>query len=220
MPNRTSDNTMREAVTNELEWDPRLDSARISISANEGAVVLAGHVPSYSQRWAAVKAAERVYGVRAVADEIEVELPGSDRRDDADIAEAISRMVHWNNAIPATVKAEVIKGHVTLRGEVEWNYQRSEAERAVRNLAGVHNLSNAIMIKPELPKAGDVDHRVGKAIERMADLDARSIWVTTSNGTVRLHGHVHSFAERRTAGFAAASAPGVTHVENDISVTP
>jgi osmotically-inducible protein OsmY len=216
----TSDKIMRDAVTRELEWEPRLDADRIGVSAKDGAIVLSGHVPNYSGRWAAAKATERVYGVRAVADEIEVKLSGSSARDDADIAEEITRLMHWSTAIPDAVKAEVIKGHVTLRGEVQWGYQRHEAERVIRHLAGVHNVSNMITIKPHVPKAADVDHRVTEAIERMADLDARSVWVTKSNGTVRLHGHVHSLAERRTAGFAAAAAPGVTDVENDIYVTP
>jgi osmotically-inducible protein OsmY len=216
----TSDKTMCDAIKRELEWDPRLDADRIGVSAKDGAIVLSGHVPSYSDRWAAMKAAERIYGVRAVADELEVKLPGTSVRDDADIAEEITRLVHWSTAIPAGVQAEVVKGFVTLRGEVQWSYQRDEAERTIRHIAGVHNVSNMIKLKPHLPKAADVDHRVSEAIERMADLDARSVSVTTSNGTVRLHGHVHSFAERRTAGFAAAAAPGVSNVENDILVTP
>jgi osmotically-inducible protein OsmY len=211
---------MRDTVVRELEWDPRLDADRIGVSAKDGAIVLTGHVPAYFEKQAAVRAAERVYGVRAVADEIEVKLPGSSVRDDADIAEEIARLVRWSTVLPGAVKAEVSKGHVTLRGEVAWGYQRQEAERAIRHLAGVHGVTNRITVKPHLPKAADVEDRVGEAIERMADLDARSISVTTTNGTVHLHGHVHSFAERRTAEHAAASAPGVTNVENDIYVRP
>jgi osmotically-inducible protein OsmY len=128
--------------------------------------------------------------------------------------------MHSSTAIPKTVKAEVMNGHVTLRGDVEWAYQRTEAERALRYLWGVQGLSNMITIKPRAPKATDVADRVGEAIERMAHLDARSIWVTTTNGTVHLHGHVHSFSQRRTAERAAASAPGVTGVENDVVVSP
>lgn len=127
----------------------------------------------------------------------------------------------WNAVLPDTVKAVVRNGHVSLRGTVEWGYQQSEATRVVRHLAGVHGVTNLITIKPRLkPKAADIEHRVVEAIERMADLDARSIWVTTSNGTVHLHGHVHSLSEKRTAGHAAASGPGVTQVKNDIFVTP
>ncbi len=220
MKTATSDKTMRERVVRELEWDPILDADRIAVSVKDGAIVLSGHVPSYAHKRAAVRAAERVYGVRAIADEIEVKLPGSSVRDDADIAEEITRVMSWSAAIPGTVKAEASKGHVTLRGQVEWGFQRNEAERAIRYLGGVRGVSNLITIKPHSPKPADVEDRVGEAIERMADLDARSLWVTTSNGTVYLHGHVHSFAEKRIAERAAASAPGVANVENDLYVTP
>jgi osmotically-inducible protein OsmY len=220
MQTTSSDKTTRDTVIRELEWDPRVHTDHIGVAASDGAIVLSGHVPSYSDRWAAVRAAERVYGVRAVADELEIKMSQSSVRNDEDIAEDISRHMHLNTAIPAGVKADVIKGHVTLHGEVRWVYERDEAERAIRYLAGVHNLSNTITIKPQVPKAADVDRRVSEAIERMADLDARSIRVTATNGTVHLHGVVHSFAERRTAGFAAAAAPGVTDVENEILVTP
>jgi VCBS repeat-containing protein len=216
----TSDTAMRENVISELKWDPRIDADRIAVSAKDGAIVLSGHVPFYSERWDAVRAAERVYGVKAVADEIEVKLPTSSVRDDSDISEDIAHLIRSSTAVPDNVKAEVSNGHVTLRGEANWRYQYDEASRAVRHLPGVHNVSNQITIKPHLPKTADVDQRIGAAIERMADLDARSIWVTGTNGTVHLHGHVHSLAERRTAERAAASAPGVTHVQNEIVITP
>jgi len=200
----TNDKTMHDAVTRELEWDARVDADRIGLSAKDGTIVLSGHVPTYPDRWAAVQAAERVYGVRTVADEIEVKLRPSSLRDDSDIAEDITQALKSNLAIPDGVKAELCNGHVTLRGEVQWVYQKSDAQRAVRYIEGVHNVSNTITIKPGMPKVDDVAERVSDAIERMADLDARSVWVTTSNGSVHLHGHVHSFAERRTAGLAAA----------------
>ncbi len=213
------DTTMRESVVRELEWDPKVDASHIGVTANDGAIVLSGDVPNYANRWASVRAAERVYGVRAVADEIEVKLSSSDKRDDSDIAESITRQIKWHSAIPASVKAEVIDGHVTLRGEVQWSYQREEADRALRYLTGVHNTSNAITVK-RTPKMADVEHRVSQAIERMADLDARSIRVTTIDGRVQLHGHVHSFSEKRAAGRSAAGAPGVTGVDNEIQITP
>lgn len=216
-----SDKTMREAVTTELEWDPKVNLTHIGVSAKDGAIALTGHVTSYPQKYAAVRAAERVYGVRAVADEIEVRLPSSVKHDDAEIAEEIARERRWHTLIPDSLEAEVRKGYVTLRGEVDWSFQRNEAVRAIRHLAGVRGVSNLITVKPHAkPKVADVERRVEAAIERMADLDARSIWVTTSNGTVRLHGHVHSFAERRIAEHAAEAAPGVTMVENDLVVTP
>ena len=220
MNTTSSDRTVRDAVIRELEWDPRVHTDHIGVAASDGAVVLSGHVPTYSDRWAAARAAERVYGVRAVATEIEIKLSQSSVRNDEDIAEDIARHMHVNTAIPAGVKAEVIEGHVTLRGDVRWRYERDEAERAICYLAGIHNISNTIKVKPQMLKTADVDHRVSEAIERMADLDARSIRVTATNGTVHLHGVVHSFAERRAAGFAAAAAPGVSDVDNEILVTP
>jgi osmotically-inducible protein OsmY len=220
MKTPSTDKTIRDTVIRELEWDPRVHTDHIGVAANDGAIVLSGHVPSYSDRWSAVRAAERVYGVRAVADEIEIKLGDSSVRSDEDIAEDIARHMRANTAIPAAVKADVVKGHVTLRGDARWGYERDEAERAIRYLEGVHDVSNAIIVKPHALKTADVDHRVGEAIQRMADLDARSIQVTAANGTVHLHGVVHSFAERRAAGFAAAAAPGVTDVENEILVTP
>jgi osmotically-inducible protein OsmY len=216
----TSDKLMREAVQRELAWDAKVDADRIAVSANDGAIVLSGHVTTYSDKWDAVKAAERVYGVRAVADEVEVKLPSSSERDDEDIAEDITRHLNTSTAIPKTVKAEVKNGYVTLRGEVSWPFQSAEAERALKYLWGVKGLANMITVKPAEAKGSDVADRVSEAIERMAHLDARSIWVTTSNGTVHLHGHVHSFSEKHTAGYAAASAPGVTTVKNEVLVTP
>jgi osmotically-inducible protein OsmY len=221
MKTLTSDKTMREAVMNELEWDPKVSAAHIGVTAKDGAITLTGHVASYGQKLAAVRAAERVFGVRAVADDIEVKLASNGQRDDAEIAEEIARERRWNTLIPDTIEAEVRMGHVNLRGEVEWSYQRNEAERAVRHLAGVRGVTNLVTIKPHTTaKPADVERRVEDAIERMADLDARSIWVSTTNGTVQLHGHVHSLSERRIAEHAAEAAPGVTKVKNDLVVTP
>jgi osmotically-inducible protein OsmY len=216
----TSDKTMRESVERELEWDAQLDATHVAVAAKDGAITLTGHVPSYAERRDTVRAAERVYGVRAVADELEVKLTSSNERDDSDIAEDIARHMHSSIAIPAGVKAEVKNGNVTLSGEVAWLYQRFEAARVLRYLRGVRSLNNDITVKPREAKAEDVTNRVSEAIERIAHVDARSIWATTTNGTVRLHGHVHSFSEKYTAGLAAASAPGVTKVENDVLVTP
>lgn len=216
----TNDKRMRDSVQSALEWDAKVDADRIAVTANHGSIVLSGHVPSYADKWEAVRSAERVYGVRAVADELEVKLHTSSIRDDSDIAEDVTRGLKSSTAIPRTVKAEVTQGYVTLRGEVEWAFQRAEAERTLRYLWGVQGLNNMITIKPQALKAEDVADRVSAAIERMAHLDARSVWVTTTEGTVHLHGHVHSFAEKHTAGLVAASAPGVDRVQNEVVVTP
>jgi osmotically-inducible protein OsmY len=216
----TSDKTMRESIERELEWDAQVDPSHIAITANNGAIVLSGHVPTWAQKAATLKATERLYGVRAVADNLEVKLSNSDRRNDGDIAEDLTRHLRSHTAIPDGVRAEVSDGHVTLRGQVSWPYQRTEAARTVRYLRGVKGVEDLITVKPPQPEAADISHRIGEAIERMAHLDARSVWATTSNSTVKLHGHVHSFSEKHTAGLVAASAPGVTKVENEVLVTP
>ena len=217
----TTDKTIEAAVMRELEWDPEVSAAHIAVSAKDGAVVLAGHVSSYVERMAAVRAAERIYGVQAAADETEVKLADASVSGDAEIAETISRQLQANRSVPDTVKVEVRNGYVTLRGTVEWSYQREAAERPLELVRGVCSVKNEITIKPRVKARGaDVERLVHEAIGRMADLDAPSIGVAVRNGTVHLQGHVHSLAERRTAERAASSAPGVRRVNNDIAVTP
>lgn len=214
-----SNEALRDAVENELKWDPRVDEKHIGVSANDGAITLTGEVSSYPERIAATHAAERVFGVRAVADDVEVVLPAAAGRDDTAIAEEIARQRKWNTAIPASVQAEVRHGHVTLRGEVEWSFQRRDAEQAIAHLAGIQGVNNAIIVKPGVrPNKVEAVRHAEAAIERMANLDARSIWVTTNDGVAYLHGRVHSLAEREVAERAVESTPGVTTVINEIVV--
>jgi len=213
------DKVLQTAVMNELRWDPAVDAAHIGVSVESGAVTLTGHVSSYSEKYAAVRAAERVYGVRAVADEIEVKLPSSSERDDTDIAEAIASTMRWNVLVPETVDVEVRNGYVTLRGEAVWNFQREAAERLVRDVIGVKGVTNLITVQPKV-KASAVKQQVQEAIERAAALDARAISVSTTNGTVRLRGTVHSLYEKQVAESAAKAAPGVKEVVNEIAVSP
>jgi osmotically-inducible protein OsmY len=213
------DDELKREIERELEWDPKVNAAHIGVVVRDGAVALTGYVSTYSEKYAAVRAAERVYGVKAVADEIEVRLGGADVQDDAAIAEAIIHSFRWNTLVPESVKAEVRDGWVTLRGEVEWEYQLQAAKRAVRDIRGVKGVSNLIVVKPRV-KPAEIEKRVAEAIKRSAELDARSIRVTTENGTVHLHGTVHSLYERRVAEEAAKAAPGVSKVENEIVVTP
>jgi len=221
MKTSTSDQVLGDAVRSELEWDPKVDQTHIGVAAAEGAVTLTGYVRSYAQEHAAVRAAERIYGVRAVADELEVRLPQPLRRNDTEIAEEISRRGEWNTLIPKAVSAEVKNGAVTLRGEVEWAFQRDDTEQAIRHLAGVRGVTNLITVKPSgKAKSGQVKERVEDALSRQANIDAHSISVTTESGTVRLEGRVRSLAESRAAVKAAEAAPGVTLVENDLAIRP
>ncbi|HZR95163.1 MAG TPA: BON domain-containing protein [Gaiellaceae bacterium] len=144
-----SDLDLREAVLAELEWDPKVDDSRIRVSAKNGAVVLGGYVTSYPEKRAALEAAERIHGVRTVADDMQVVLPRSVKRRDAAIAEEIARERQWNTAIPESVTVEVRKGEITLRGHVEREEQRDEAERAVDHLDGVRSVVNLVEVELE-----------------------------------------------------------------------
>jgi osmotically-inducible protein OsmY len=214
-----NDEALQEDVLEELKWDPEVDAAHIGVAVKDGAVTLSGHVSSYAEKWAAVKAAERVEGVVAVADEIKVKLPSSSVRDDSDIAESIAEGFRSHVSIPDSVEAEVRNGLVTLRGEVTWSYQREAAERVARNTVGVKGVSNLITVKPSV-KPEQIEQRIASAIRRMANLDADQITVTTTNGTVQLRGRVHSWYEKQLAEREAKSAPGVTRVDNEIAVVP
>jgi osmotically-inducible protein OsmY len=155
----TTEKTTEDAVMRELERDPKVCAAHIGVTARDGAIVLTGNVSTHAEPLAAVIAAERVYGVRSVANEIEVRLRGASMGQDADIAEAISRQLHWNTLVPETVEAEVQKGFVTLRGTVEWSYQRDEAERPINLIQGVYGVTNLITIEPSAkPGPTDIEH--------------------------------------------------------------
>jgi VCBS repeat-containing protein len=221
MKTSTSDKALGDAVNSELEWDPKVDQTHIGVAAADGSVTLTGYVRSYAQEHAAVRAAERLHGVRAVADELEVRLPQPLKRNDTEIAEEISRQGEWNTLIPKGVSAEVKNGAVTLRGEVEWAFQRDNTEQAIRHLAGVRSVTNSITVKPSgTAESGEIKEGVEDAIERQSNIDAESISVTTENGTVRLQGRVRSLAQSRGAVEAAEAAPGVTRVENELAVRP
>jgi osmotically-inducible protein OsmY len=213
------DKSLANEVRRELVWEPMVEAASIGVDVRGGAVTLSGYVRSYSERRAAVRAAERVYGVQAVADEIDVRLSRFDTHDDSSISQAIQARFEWSVVIPKSVKAEVRDGYVTLRGEVDWYGQRREAERVVRDVKGVKGVVNEIVVKPAV-KIEEVEEEVTSALGRSAELDARAISVTTLDGTVHLYGHVHSLHEREAAELAAAAAPGVVAVDNEITVTP
>jgi osmotically-inducible protein OsmY len=215
-----SDSEIREDVLRELRWDPQVpDPEAIGVAVKDGAVTLTGRVPTYGQKLAATRAASRVYGVRAVADELQVKLLG-EPRDDSDIARAIAHVLEWNTNIPeGKVHARVQAGWVTLDGEVEWDYQRHEVERMVRHVRGVVGITNNIVVTP--PVSPDrVQAEIEEAFKREAEVDARHISVEVSDHTAKLYGHVHSLNEASAATAAAAAAPGVASVESHIVVSP
>jgi len=209
---------LQDAVIDELRWEPRVDASAIGVSAIAGSVTLTGHASSYAQKLDAVRAAERVDGVTAVADELEVHLSG-DPRDDADVAKAIADALKWSSTVPTTVHAEVTSGLVNLTGEVDWSYQRDDAFGIVQGVKGVMGVTNLVTLKPTSSPVA-VEEEIRSAFERNADLDADGISVKVSDGTIELSGQVHSLHEANIAESAAWSAPGVQSVERNLTVTP
>jgi osmotically-inducible protein OsmY len=215
-----TDTELQQDVMNELQWEPSIEAAEIVVSVRDGVVTLSGYVDSYVKRWAAEKVATRVFGVRAVVEELEVRLPGSLKRSDEDIAGMVSNVLEWNVLVPYDrVKLHVQDGAVTLSGEVDWGYQKFAAEEAVRYLMGVVLVRNRITIKPAV-KPLDVKDKIESAFRRNALLDSRRVTVETRGGWVILSGSVHNWAERAEAQWTAWAAPGVSEVENNIIISP
>ena len=215
-----SDTEIRDDVIKELQWDPQItDPDAIGVAVTDGAVTLTGHVATYVEQLAAARAAERVYGVKAVANELKVKLSGAPR-DDTDIARAIAHVLEWNVQVPeGKVHARVQDGWVTLEGEVAYEYQRHEVERSVRQVRGVAGVTDIITVNPPVSPER-VQAVIEDAFRREAEIDARHIRVEVSDHTAKLYGHVHSLHEAAAARAAAAAAPGVATVESHLMVSP
>ena len=213
-----NDLQLRRDVEAELDWDARLDSRQIGVAVKNGVVALSGHVGSYAERRAAEEAAKSVGGVRAVANDILIELPTSATRTDAEIAEAAVAALQANVAVPAErIRVCVREGWIALEGEVSLWVQRNAAETAVSSLPGVKGISNGILISAEA-SAEDVRSQIEDAFRRRAQLDARNIRVSTAEGTVTLEGEVRSWQEREQAETAAWQARGVSRVIDNLKV--
>jgi osmotically-inducible protein OsmY len=215
-----TDAQLKDDVIEELRWDPQIsDADAIGVGVKDGAVILSGHVPSYAEKLAAAQAAERVNGVKAVANDLKVELPGAPR-DDVDIAEAIAHVLEWNVQVPEDrVHATVEHGWVTLEGDVDHDHQRREVERMARHVRGVTGLLNNITVRPPANPA-QVQTLIEEMFKRQAEADAVHIRVEVSDHTARLYGQVHSLQEANAAVAAAASAPGVASVQSHLVIAP
>lgn len=214
---------LKEHVQNALDWEPSVDTSDIGVSVDDGVVTLRGNVGSYVEKVSAERAVLRVYGVKAVANDLSVRLPSGHERTDTEIAQAAVTALEWNTVVPANkVTVTVSKGWVTLSGTLEYYYQSAAAERTVRNLTGVKGVSNAILLRaPAAPLlASDVAGKIEAAFRRSAEVDARRIHVSAQEGKVILSGNVRSWAERQEAERAAWAAPGVTQVDDRLSVVP
>lgn len=210
-----TDVRVRNAVMQQLQWDPEVDASAIGVAAKDQTVTLTGFIDTYAAKLAAERAAKRVRGVRAVANDIEVRL--RIERSDTDIAADAARALSMIETLPETVQVTVHNAHVTLTGKVAWVYQRLYAEHAIRHLRGVRGVHNYVEVAPKAVER-DVRHRIVAAMHRQADLDARRINIDIDGNVAVLAGSVDTFYQRDAAERAAHSAPGITRVDNRLVV--
>lgn len=215
-----TDRQLQENVQRALDWDPSIDAAAIGVSAAKGVITLHGETKSYAEKSAAERVALAVYGVKAVANELEVKLLPSYHRTDTDLAKAALGALKWSATVPGDkIGVAVSGGWVTLTGKVDWGYQRLAAAKLVRDLTGVRGVINNIAVDPHI-SAADVSAKIEEALKRSAAVDARRINVSANDGTVVLSGNVHSWFEKDQARRAAWSAPGVKQVNDQLAVVP
>jgi osmotically-inducible protein OsmY len=214
-----TDAQLKTDVTEELYWDPVINSAHIGVIVKAGVVTLTGHLDTFAQKHAAERAVRRVAGVRAIAIELDVNLASAHKRSDTEIAQAATFALNWNSMVPdGLVKVEVENGWVTLTGELTWRYQVKSAEKCVRHLVGVRGITNSIQLVPQI-NTTDIGAQISAALKRQAAREAKHIAIKVTGNAVTLEGKVHSLAERDAAVGAAYSAKGVSAVVDRLEVT-
>jgi osmotically-inducible protein OsmY len=213
------DNELAANVSDELFWDPKLDNSSIAVSAKDGTIALRGTVGSLREKREAKKAAQRVYGVISVDNQLKVKLMGDEQRADADLRGDVLQALMLDSLVPATVDAKVEDGFVTLTGNADRQYQRDEAELVASNIVGALDVIDEIELNDPTPNAGDVQESIRKALKRNAALDADDLYISSDKGTVTIDGNVSSWAEHDEAIDAAWAAPGVTSVHDRMTIS-
>ena len=214
-----TDEEIQKDVLEELKWDTRVHPNEVGVAVKDGIVTLTGWVDSYSKKMAAEAAAHRVHSVKAVVNDIEVHLPGSAERTDLDLAQAVLNALRWDAGIPAgKLDVTVSQGWVTLKGEVEYGFQKIDAEKAIRHVSGIRGITNLITVKPHVSPA-DLKQQIERELVRNAETDASNIKVEVEGGRVTLRGTVRAYAEKKAAEEAAWTTPGVTEVKNLITIS-
>ena len=215
-----NDLEIQQDVMSQLKWQPFLEASKIGVSVKDGIVTLSGQVDSYAQKLAAERAAQKVTGVKAIAEDIQIGVSPSYRKTDTEIAESVLNALKWHSAVPdKKIKVKVEDGIVTLDGEVEWEYQHDSAKNAVSSLLSVRNVINLISVKPKAT-VSDVKSKISAALHRTATVDAERISVEAIGSRIILCGKVSSYAEKEDAEDAAWSAPGISLVDNRLEVEP
>jgi len=215
-----TDAELKKDVVAELSWDPAVVSEAVGVAVKDGVVTVSGHLDNYAQKFAVEHALRRVHGLKAIALDLDVRLSPQHERSDTEIAEAAGQALKWSALLPADkIQLTVENGWVTLQGELDWEYQRQNAEKAIRPLLGVVGVSNQITLKPR-PIPADITERITQALQRQALHEAKRVQIDVDGSTVTLRGQVPSWRDRNAIQSAAWAAPGVQSINNELRVTP